>query len=97
LSCSYSVSPARASGVSGGGGSALVQVTTSPGCGWTAVSNYSWVSFDGGSQRVAGGVGSGAVTVYVGANTPNTPRSGQVTIAGITFTVSQNSCIRGCL
>jgi hypothetical protein len=89
LACSYSISPARASNVDGGGNFAIrVNVTTSPGCAWGAVSNTSWLTVQGGD---------GYVDVWVAPNPTGPPRSGSVTIAGITFNVSQKSCIRGCL
>ena|SRR5215470_9333083 len=40
---------------------------------------------------------SNSVDVSVGSNTTGLLRSGSVTIAGITVTVSQKSCINGCL
>jgi len=93
LSCSYSISPTRASNVDGGGDFAIrVNVTTSPGCSWTAVSNTSWLTVD-----LCCGTGSGWVDVWVAPNPTGPPRSGSVTIAGITFPVSQKSCIIGCL
>jgi hypothetical protein len=89
LSCSYSISPIRASNVDGGGDFAIrVNVTTNPGCPWSAVSNTSWLTVQGGG---------GYVDVWVAPNPTALPRSGSVTIAGITFTVSQKSCINGCL
>jgi hypothetical protein len=92
--CGYSISPTIRSNVDGGGDITIrVSVTTSPGCGWSAVSNTSWLTVVSGS----GGTGSGWVDVYVAPNPTGPPRSGRVTIAGIPFTVSQRSCITGCL
>jgi Fibronectin type III domain/Putative binding domain, N-terminal len=91
LPCSYSISPTQLSNVDGGGGLVVrVNVTTSPGCSWSAVSNASWLKIVS--------VGSDYVYVDIGPN-PGGPRSGTVTIAGRTFTVSQKSCLTpaGCL
>jgi Fibronectin type III domain/Putative binding domain, N-terminal len=92
--CGYSISPTIRSNVDGGGDITIrVSVTAGQGCGWSAVSNTSWLTVVSGS----GGVGSGWVDVYVAPNPTGPPRSGSVTIAGIPFTVSQRSCITGCL
>ena len=58
-------------------------VTGSPGCGWSSVSNVPWVNTN------SSGVGDGTVTYTVGANTGGAPRSGTITVGGVTFTVSQ--------
>lgn len=82
--CIFSLMPASASfGSSGGGGS--ISVTAPAGCGWTAVSNDSWISISSG----ASGSGDGAVNYSVSANPNASPRTGTMTIAGISFSVSQ--------
>lgn len=73
--------------VPSGGGDTTVQVTASTGCDWSAASNASWITVSSG----ASGSGSGAVVVTVAANSGFRSRSGTVTIAGSTFTVSQQS------
>ena len=80
--CNNSISPSSAS-VAYSGGNATVGVT-SPGCSWTAASNVSWISIISGAT----GTGNGTVTYSVAAST-TTQRTGTLTIAGKTFTVTQ--------
>src|SRR5262245_31219832 len=49
VTCSFSISPTRVS-VGAAGGPATVNVTASQGCGWTAVSNVSWISITSGAS-----------------------------------------------
>ena len=82
--CSYSISPPSQS-FSSRGGEGSVSVSTSGGCGWTAVSNASWIvitSADNGS-------GSGVVSYVVRENFSTASRTGTVSLAGQTFTVTQ--------
>lgn len=81
--CSFSINPTSAS-FAATGGSASVTVTTQAGCNWTAASNSSFITITSG----ASGSGSGTVNYSVAANT-STARSGSMTIAGLTFNVSQ--------
>lgn len=86
--CSYSIAPTSQNfGLAGGNNS--VGVTVINGCGWTAVSNDSWISVTGGSS----GNGNGTVNYSVAANN-GLARTGTITIAGQTFTVTQDA---GCL
>jgi hypothetical protein len=62
-----------------------VNVTANAGCAWTAVSNTSFVTVTGGAI----GNGNGTVTLSVAAHRKHPVRSGTVTIAGQTFTVTQ--------
>ena len=68
------------------GGTGSVTVTAMIGCSWTAASTLSWVTVTGG----ASGTGSGTVTYQVLANT-GAAGSGNLTIAGLPFTVEQAS------
>ena len=82
--CTYSASPTLQSfGSSGGSGS--VAVTASSGCGWTAVSNASWITITSG----ASGTGNGTVNYTVAPNTSTTPLSGSLTVAGQTITITE--------
>ncbi len=84
--CSYAITPTSASApASGATGS--VAVTSPGGCAWTATSNASWLSINRGNSGAAGN-GNGSVTYTVGANT-TAQRTGTITIAGQTFTVTQ--------
>lgn len=89
-SCSFSLtSSSQQFSASGGPGS--VGVTTAGGCSWTAVSNVSWLTIPSG----ASGTGSGAV-VYSALANSGASRTGSMTIAGQTFTVSQASGSTSC-
>jgi Glucose / Sorbosone dehydrogenase len=83
--CTYGITPTSQSfGPAGGTGS--VAVTAPAGCGWTAVNNATWLTITGG----ASGSGNGTVSYSVGPyGGPPKKRNGSLTIAGLTFTVSQ--------
>lgn len=82
--CSFSISPTSAS-VAAAGGSGTVSVTATAGCTWSAISNATFITVTGG----ASGTGNGTVSYSVAANTATTSRTGTITIAGQTFTVTQ--------
>lgn len=82
--CSYSLNPSSRSVVYTAGSSS-VAVTTTTGCTWSAVSNDSWLTITAGSS----GSGSGTVTYSIAANTLLTSRTGTLTVAGLTHTVTQ--------
>ncbi|HEX9960277.1 MAG TPA: BACON domain-containing carbohydrate-binding protein, partial [Pyrinomonadaceae bacterium] len=81
--CAYSLS-ATSANFAAAGGNGSVNVTAGSGCAWTAASNVNWISVTGG----ASGSGNGAVTYNVQANT-GPARTGTLTIAGQTYTVTQ--------
>ena len=83
--CSFSINPTSAS-FAAAGGTGSVTVTTQAGCNWTAVSNSAFITITSG----ASGSGSGTVTYAVAGNTSPTARSGSLTIAGLTHSVSQD-------
>jgi hypothetical protein len=68
----------------GGGAGTPVAVTAGNGCTWTATSNAAWLTITSG----ASGSGNGTVTFTIAANTGSS-RTGTLTIAGGTFTVTQ--------
>lgn len=80
--CSYTLNSSTAS-VGTAGGTVDVGVTTGAGCNWTAASQVSWIT-----MTTAAGTGSGVSRFTVAPNSGG-QRSGTVTIAGQTFTVSQ--------
>ena len=84
--CTYSISPTSKS-FDKSGGSGTVNVTTQDGCTWDAISNKGWITITGGSS----GTGSGTVNYSVSANGSTSQRTGTMTIAGETFTVTQSS------
>jgi Zn-dependent metalloprotease len=82
--CSFSINPTSSSQPAGGG-TGSVTVTAGTGCAWTAVSNATFITITSGSS----GSGNGTVNYSVAANTGTSSRNGTMTIAGLTFTVSQ--------
>src|SRR4029434_290550 len=82
-SCSYSISP-RSDSVPVQGDTGNVDVSTTSACAWTASSNASWITI---SSR-ASGTGNGRVGYLVLPNVGGS-RTGTLTVAGETFTVSQ--------
>jgi hypothetical protein len=84
--CAYSISPTSES-FSSSGGSGSVAVTTQSGCIWGAVSNAAWLTITAGSS----GSGNGTVGYTAAANTSPNSRTGTLTIAGQTFTVTQSA------
>jgi hypothetical protein len=64
-----------------------ISVTSITGCAWTAVSADSWITISGGAT----GTGNGTVSLSIAANAGSTPRTGTLTIAGQTVTVTQQA------
>jgi hypothetical protein len=91
VSCTYSISPASAS-VPDSGGSGSVNVTTQPGCAWSASSGSAFLTF----TNATGHTGSGSVTYAVAPNTATSSRIGTATIAGNAFSVSQAAAAPTC-
>lgn len=87
--CSFSVSPVNHFFNRNGGGTTAT-VSTGQGCTWTGSSNAGWLSI------TTGGSGSGPATVQFSAGTFSGPgsRTGTLTIAGQTITVTQNFTAR---
>jgi len=86
-SCSYSISP-RNDNVPMLGGTGRVDVSTTDACAWTASSNASWITVTSG----ASGTGDGRVGYLVLPNVGGS-RTGTLTIAGQTFTVTQPALV----
>ena len=64
-----------------------VTVSTAAGCGWSAVSNDPWITLVNGGN----GTGNGAVKYSISALPGRlTQRSGTLTVAGKTVTVTQS-------
>jgi glucose/arabinose dehydrogenase len=82
--CTFSLSATSRSIAAGGVQSSAVAVTAPAGCAWTAASNDTWITVASGSS----GTGGGQVVFRVAPN-PGPARTGTLTIAGRTFTVSQ--------
>lgn len=86
--CNYSISP-QSQTFSASGGLGTVNVTTDSACNWTATSNVSWLTVNSGAT----GTGNGAVGFGVQPHSATTQRQGTITIAGQTFTVTQNGTV----
>lgn len=84
VTCSSTLTP-TARAFEAAGGTDVVSITQPAGCIWTAISGASWIRV----TSAASGSGSGGVTYTVSANTAETARTGTMTIAGRTFTVTQ--------
>lgn len=83
--CSFTVSPTSVSAASGGSTTTVTITTADPACAWTATSNASFLTI----TSAASGTGNGSVTFTAAANTGGT-RTGTLTIAGQTVTVTQS-------
>ncbi|HTX39891.1 MAG TPA: BACON domain-containing carbohydrate-binding protein [Bryobacteraceae bacterium] len=81
--CAYSISPTSAS-PSSAAGSGTISVGATAGCPWGAASNVSWLSVTAGSPAS----GTGSMSYSVQAN-PGGARTGAITVAGQTYTVTQ--------
>jgi hypothetical protein len=89
--CSYSINPLTKSFPSAGGED-NVNITASNGCAWTATSNATWINFTSATS----GSGNETVTYVVRENYATAPRTGTLTIAGYTFTVTQSGAGESC-
>jgi len=85
LPCTYTLNPGSASFTSLGG-TGSITVTAPTGCAWTAANSASWISFTSNNS----GSGNGSVGFLVLPN-PGAARSDTISIAGQSFTVSQNA------
>ena len=82
--CTYAISPTSQNFTTTTSGTGTVNVTAGSGCAWTASSNAGWITISSG----ASGSGNGTVSYSVAANS-GASRTGTMTVAGQTFTVSQ--------
>ena len=84
VDCTFSIFPTSQSFESPGG-TGSISVTTQSSCTWTATSNSSWITITSENS----GAGNGTVNYSVSANTSTGQRTGTMTIAGETFTITQ--------
>ena len=84
-SCSFAIAPASQS-FGASGGTASTSVTAAAGCNWTATANSSWISIISGTS----GSGNGTTAYRVTANSGTTSRTGTMTIAGKTVTITES-------
>jgi hypothetical protein len=83
--CTYTLSPASASAPAAGGAFTVAVSASAGACAWSAAPNDLWITLTGWTS----GVGNGAVAYAVTANSSTSSRTGTITIAGQTFTVTQ--------
>jgi hypothetical protein len=91
ISCSYAISPSSQS-FQASGGSGSLSVSTMAGCGWTASTNANWITITSGAT----GLGSASLSFTVSSNSSADPRTGTLTVAGQTFTVTQAGVVLSC-
>jgi len=84
--CVYSITPTSQSLLAAGGAGVPVAVGTDASCTWTVTSHAAWITITSG----ASGSGNGTVNFTVAANT-GSARTGTLTIAGQTFTLTQGA------
>jgi Putative binding domain, N-terminal len=83
--CAYTLS--STSGTFGSSSATgLVSVTTAAGCAWTTINTNAWITIAAG----ANGSGNGLVRYVLTANTSASARSGNLSIAGQSFVVTQS-------
>jgi len=87
-SCTYSISETSKS-YDPNSSSGSIAVTTDSGCTWSVASNASWITVASSS----GGSGNGTVNYSVSANTNIASRTGTITVAGQTYTVTQSGSV----
>ena len=84
-SCSYGLSATSRAFSSPAASTDSVTVTAGGTCSWLAVSNNAWITITGGSSVT----GNGTVSYGIAENTGAKRRTGTITIAGQTYTVTQ--------
>jgi hypothetical protein len=82
--CSYSISPSGENIPAAGGAGTPIDIQAGSNCAWTAVSNAPWITI----TSAANGTGNGSAAFTVAPNT-GAARTGTLTVAGRTFTVTQ--------
>jgi hypothetical protein len=82
--CNFSITP-TSQNFNSTGGNGTVAVNTAQTCQWNATSNSPFITIVSGSS----GSGQGNVNFVVAPNTTGAQRTGTMTIAGQTFTVTQ--------
>ncbi len=85
--CTFGVSPTSQSVPSQGGDHDVRVEPSKSSCAWTATSNAPWITITAG----ASGTGTADVRYTVAANSGTSTRSGTLTVAGQTVTVTQEA------
>ncbi|MDQ3013693.1 MAG: BACON domain-containing protein, partial [Acidobacteriota bacterium] len=87
--CNYAVAPLQPPRYEAAGGSGSVTVSCADGCEWGAASQVSWITLTAG----ASGTGGGIVAFNVAPNTSAQGRSGTLSVAGQTVTITQTAAV----
>jgi uncharacterized repeat protein (TIGR01451 family) len=85
--CSYQLSGNSAYASSAANGA--VTVSTNSACNWSGASNSTFLHITSG----ASGFGNGQVNISIDANATSSQRTGSLTIAGLTFTITQDAAV----
>jgi hypothetical protein len=83
--CSVSISPTGQS-FPASGGTGTINVMTASSCHWTASSGASWITITSGSS----GTGNGALSYSIAQNSATSSRTGNLSVSGQSFTVTQS-------
>ncbi len=83
--CTFSIAPSAASYPSTGGSGEIVVTASAPTCAWNATSAAPWLEIQGS----ASGTGSGRLAYAITSHTATAERSGTLTVAGFTATITQ--------
>lgn len=84
VSCGVQLTPSSLRFPAAGGNDTLL-VQDLPGCNWSATTGDSWLTILSGAT----GSGNGAIVVRASENTASAPRSGAVSVGGVTASVTQ--------
>jgi hypothetical protein len=84
--CHFSVALPNGAVPAGGGPIALAVTASAAACTWTATSSVAWIT-----TAMQPAAGNGTATFTVAANTGTSARSGVVTVAGQTITITQSA------
>ena len=88
VACSYTLSVSSFS-FGAPGGTGAVTVSADAGCSWTARADASWLSITNGAT----GTGEGVVSFSATTNTATAARTGSLTVAGRSVSVSQDGAV----
>ncbi|TAN46128.1 MAG: hypothetical protein EPN22_00065 [Nitrospirae bacterium] len=85
--CTYTLSPTSQSFQYSGGNGSIVISSSHSGCTWDVSNSSSWISLSSNTS----GTGSGVAGYSVAANTASSIRTANLTIAGQTFSITQDA------
>ncbi len=84
VTCTFGVAPLTYAAAAAGASAVAIAVTAPAGCAWTSASGAPWLTVVNGAT----GTGAGTTTFAVAGNT-SAARTGTITVAGRTVTVTQ--------